>query len=942
MSHYNRLGVLKSALLLGTALGLMAPLAAAAQTSAPAQTPDEAVVEEIIVTGTRASLEDALAIKRRATQVVDSISSEGIGKLPDLNLAESLQRVPGIQINRSAGRRSGTVSIRGLPGGFAQVEFNGQYLASPDVSNFAFGNVRSEVFGAIEVIKAQDAAGMTGGLSGIVNLRTGNPLSTKDQFSVSADNRYEQTTKKWSPGFSVVAAKEFVPSVLAVRGAIGYRKFDFRDDNVQINTYDRTAGAATADLQDDVYIPRQMRLATNLTKGSSYSASLGAEYKPTPSLKAELSAFYNLYNADGYTSQYLLEPRAGTVRTPLGAALNEGAFGQTYNHFRLDNPYVQADSRLEDTKTSTVATTAVLTWTHDNWTVAGTAHFTEAWRDLFTYGYVAAQAPLATGTNGYSIEVDTGAGDVRRFAYDLTPSNGRFVNLNQAFLAPVGPTYRVVNAQNTPGASFQGGFRNQHERDNERALQLDIKRELGWGPLKAIRAGASYRDKFQDQGDSLQTLFGLDLSKINNSFYDYSSFSGGQAYMGGQLSRFEMADYAELDVKKIAAILKPNPNVALPNASYIVGPGGLVAVIDSTSLSLIYDNAQKISGGYLLADIDQSLTSWLNVRGNIGVRHEQSERATQSANSPGQTLGLKYNNTLPMANLIFEFGDDVVLRSSYTETLRRPQVDSFAVVRSVAVDGTGNLVTANLGARDLKPFTSKNTDLSLEWYNRPGSSFSVLAFRKEVANYAGTTRLCPSDGGGFGFGPLSNASGVCRTTQATAAQGSFPAVLNGATVLINVTANQDTFTLSGFELSAVQNFDFLPGLWKYFGGQLNYTRVKFSTNGTFRLSEVSKNTVNAILYWETPKVGLRAAYNFRSGYFLGSGGTASGADRFVRDRSQLDLSASYTINDRLQLTAEAFNVTNKQLYEYEGAETRARNYNYYGRTFTVGARYRFQ
>jgi len=206
---------------------------------------DETQVDEIVVTGTRRSLEDALATKRRETNIVDSISSEGIGRLPDLNLAESLQRVPGVQINRSAVRRQGSVSIRGLPGGFAQTLINGQYLASPDVSNFSYGTVRSEVFSGIDVIKAQGADSPTGGLSGLINLRTGDPLAAADGIGLSFDEAYEELTEEWSPGGALTFSRQFIPGVFGVRGAIGYKSANFRTDNAQINSYDRTAGAAT-------------------------------------------------------------------------------------------------------------------------------------------------------------------------------------------------------------------------------------------------------------------------------------------------------------------------------------------------------------------------------------------------------------------------------------------------------------------------------------------------------------------------------------------------------------------------------------------------------------------------------------------------------------------------------------------------------------------------
>jgi len=933
-----------SALVSGVAMFAMAQAAhAELQNQNDAQdstSPDEAATaaDEIIVSGTRASLESALANKRASAVIVDSISSDGIGKLPDLNLAESLQRVPGVQISRSASRRQGTVSIRGLPGDFSQTLINGQYLASPDVSNFSYGTVRSEVFSGIDVIKAQGADQPTGGLSALVNLRTGSALSAKEGIALNLDATYEELTKKFAPGGAVTVAYQIVPDVLAIRGAFGYKSSNFRVDNFQVNTYDRIAGAATPDNADDVFRPREVRLPNQRTKSDSLTGSFGIEWQPSDTVTAEVTGFYNDFKSDTDNNEFLVSVQAASTVTALSAAEQTGAFGSTIAGIRVVNPQINVDTRILGERFRTGALTGKLTWTNDDWTVAATGHYTKATRDLRTQGYQAIQRAIAGG-NGFTAEINTGSGKLGDAIFRLSPSAAQLVNLQQAFGPAIAPTFREALATGRPGASFLGGFRNQDEAEDELSIALDIKKEFESGPLSGIRFGAVYRDKTQNQSQSISGLFGTSLSNLSNSFYNYSVFDDGAGFLNGRASGIDLSGYGQFDVRAITAALTPASGLPAGSA-YFLGPKGLVNFNDSTALSVTYDNAQKIYGGYAMIDIDQELTDNIVMRGNVGVRFEKSERATRSQGQ-AQIVSLDYQNMLPSANLIFELGDNVVLRTSYTETLRRPQVDSFAVLRSVAVDGTGQIVTVGLGAADLQPFTSSNIDVSLEWYNRAGSSISLLGFRKKITDYAGTTRICPADGGGFGFGPLTNASGVCRTANASPAQGSFPSVLQGAAVNINVTANQDAFTLQGYELSIQQNLDFLPAPWNGFGGQVNYTNVDFKTKGTFRLGEISKHTVNAIIYYETELFGLRAAYNYRSGYFLSSAGTQTGADRSVKARAQFDLSGTLNLTDRLSLTAEAFNVTNEQLVEFEAAESRVRNYFEYGRTYTVGVRYRF-
>lgn len=925
-------------------------LAQSTEAPQPSPTPDtgapessEAAAEagegDIVVTGVRRSLEDALATKRSAIQIIDSISSEGVGRLPDLNLAESLQRIPGVQINRSANRRQGTISIRGLPGDFSQTLINGLYLASPDVSNFSYGTVRSEVFSGIDVIKAQGADQLTGGLSGLVNLRTGGAMDAKEGVTISGDGTYEELTKKWAPGGAITAAYQIIPGTLAIRGALGYKSSKFRIDNFQVNTYDRIAGAATAtDNSDDVLRPREIRLPNQRVESDSLSGSVGLEWQPTDTLTFEVFGFYNDFNSDADQNEFLVSVQNTSTVTALADPQPTGDFGRTISALRIVNPQINVDTRLLSEKFRTGALTGRAVWSNDDLSIAGTVHYTKATRDFFTQGYQSIQRSVAGG-NGYSVDINTGGGKLGDAVFKLTPGASQLVNLGQPFGAPIAPTFREIRGTTATSTSFLGGFRNQEESEDELSFSVDISKKLELGPISAVRVGGIYRDKTQDQTQSLAGLFGAQLSALNNDFYNYSIFKGGAPFLNGRAPGIDLAGYGQLDVRRLTAALTPVSGQPAGSA-YFIGPEGLVNFRDSTALSLIYDNKQKIYGGYAMVDLDQEIGDWLRLRGNIGLRYEKSERATQAQLQP-DVFRLNYDNWLPSANLIFEIGDKLVLRTSYTETLRRPQVDSFAVLRSVAVDGTGQIVTAGLGAADLKPFTSENIDVSLEWYNREGSSVSILGFRKKVKDFAGVTRLCPEDGGGFGFGPFTTASGVCRTVNATPAQGSFPPVLAGALVNINVTANQDSFTLSGFEVSVQQNLSFLPAPWNGFGGQVNYTLVDFETEGTFRLGEISKHTLNAILYYEIERFGVRAAYNYRSGYFLASAGTQTGADRSVRSRSQLDLSATLNVNDRLSFLAEVYNVTNEQLVEFEGGANRIRNYFEYGRTYTAGFRYRF-
>lgn len=909
----------------------------AAQDPVSTTEPDDSG-EEIVVTGVRRSLEDALNAKRASSEVIDSISSEGIGRLPDLNLAESLQRVPGVQINRSSLRRLGAVSIRGLPGGFLVTQINGQPLSSPNITGFNFGTVRSEAFSRIDVIKAQSADRYSGGIAGIVDLRTGDPLTSAETLVVSVENSYEELQDVFTPGGAVVLSKQIVPGVLGIRLAAGWKRLNFRDDQVQINTYDRTTGGATpADPSDDTLIPRQVRLNTSAVRGDSYTASGTIEWKPTSQLRARLSGFYNNYTPENYNTQFTVEAQNGSTRTQSGL-IDSGALGKTFTEVRIDDPFIRVDNRSFEDLFRTMAFTGDLEWSNDDWTVDSVLHFTKAKRGRNSRLYFAQQDPRAgSATSGYSVLVNTGAGRIEDFRFDLLQPRPLVLNFEQPFtpVSAAAGTLRVISALADPTQRFSAEGGEEDEGEEELSMRVDLTRRVELGPITSVKIGGFARTVDQSQRLNSVTLVGTNVAALNNSVYNFSSLKGRTDFYYGRLGQFDPADRPELDNQLITRLLAPNPSAGAIADGYI-GPYGFLY---QPQLGNAFDNRQDVYGGYGMVTFDGEITPLIRLRGNAGVRHERTSRSTLRSLEP-PTVDFDYENTLPSINLAFELGGKVIIRTSYTETLRRPEVDSFAVGRGTTFAAGG--VSIQLGASQLRPFISRNIDIGVEWYNRKGSVLSANFFRKNVIDFAAARRFCPENGGDFGFGPLSNATGLCRTTEVRLAQGVFPNLPIGTLVTISQTANEDEFTLKGFELTAQQNLDFLPAPWNGFGGQLNYTNVRFETDSTFRISEISKHTFNAILYYETKLFGLRAAYNYRSQYFLGSAGTFTGADRFVKARPQLDFSGQFNINDRLTLTAEAFNVTNEDLIEYEGVEERVRSYQTFGRTYALGLRYRFK
>jgi TonB-dependent receptor len=300
-----------------------------------------------------------------------------------------------------------------------------------------------------------------------------------------------------------------------------------------------------------------------------------------------------------------------------------------------------------------------------------------------------------------------------------------------------------------------------------------------------------------------------------------------------------------------------------------------------------------------------------------------------------------YGEWLPSALIAADLTDTLVLRGAYYRSFVRPQPRQ--VSPATVISGSGALFNVSLGNTDIQPFTADSFDVSLEFYNRPGGNISLAGFSKRISGLIGpiTDRslLCPADGGSFGLGPLQLVGDSCQ---------SRTRVFNGQPVQVVVSGNANAaspITVRGIEFSIQQNLDFLPGVLSGLGGAFNYSFTDVSgraSNGTEAiLPGVSRHTANLIGYYETKQFGVRVTYNYRSKYDLPAGGTFAGAARQVKERGQLDASASFNIATNVSLTADAFNLTNAERIEYENSELKPRRADFDGRTYQVGVRVAF-
>ena len=920
----------------------LAALPAAAQDPAGAQDADDELVEEILVVGVRPSLELALNNKRNADSIIDGIAAEGIGKFPDLNLAESLQRITGVQLDTSGPggeRREGQIAVRGLPNNFSKTTVNGQTLASPNFfSGFAFGVFESDVVSAVNVIKSTTAKHDEGGLSGIVDVRTLRPLDIEESFlTLSVEADYESLSEDTVPNAALAWGHQFLDGSIGVYSTLKWSDQAFRTDSARINGYDDddTDGDGLADL----YTPNEARYNSRLNEGDRISYSGGIEFAPSDNLRVGVLGIYSEYELLNEFDQLRVQDPRSVIPSNL---VPGGRFGDTYSQATFINPEVDVESRVFDDRFQTYALTADIEWSNDDWTATGIAHYSEA-----GYNRFAAQSRRNIrdrNGNGLEIAIDTGAGDVNGFSIDALTGDWT----NPAFYS-----YGSSVTSDLPLGDWRQRFLSSIGTDRDEsdmALQFDLIRHRDNSFISSIEGGVKYRQFDRDQLRPNWRSTGLNFNEIDDLGVMAPSFSdGGSGFFGGTLGGIQYL---------VPHWMMVRDQILAASTIDVPTYGGLPLRINN---SQTFNTRVDIASVYAMARFDgMNLATPLPIRGNFGVRHIQTDRDiaafTRSVLLDGgeqrSNAKVDFSHTLPSLNLIWDIRDDLMLRLAWYEAMVRPNANQYRANSTVNVNWEDDEETipeeinATLGNPNLLPFTADAWDISLEWYNREGSGVSLAYFAKDVMNGIEDRLLCPasisdvSTLSNFNFsgiitGGLSEVGGVCVD------EADVPVIIEDA---IN---NDEGFTIDGWEIGVLQNFDFLPEPWSGLGVRANYTFIDTSEGPDFDasgnrlpLENVSEKTQNLIVYYDADTWGIRLAYTNRSEYFLESTGTFTGEDRFVGDRDRMDISASWRVTDRLRLQAEVFNVTNERRIEYQGLRSRVRDLRYTGRTYTMAVNYR--
>lgn len=1015
-SKISSMRVLKVALLSATVMGGL-PALAMAQEAAATQND---TVDTVVVTGFKKSYADAVRTKKNAVEITDGISSDGLGRFPDLNVGEALQRIPGVQINREAEGRDATINLRGMPGEYARNTLNGQSFAGPallrDNQGSPLGAFNSDIFSAFVIQKSPMANTVSGGLSGNVDLQIAPALSRKDGGFMKASYEYNTLGSLGAPAATIGYNKHLTDD-LAVFGTLAYKKENFRRDTIRLNSYDYLTSAMTgltptqfnatygqyysatacptsatsycrslgqalgltqaqaaayttsntgSTSSNGVWANSQIRQYTRMNVGEVWSGTAGVEWRPNDDTKIGLIGFKTDRNLPDTVQYFLINTvlpsstaGAGTVITPTGTPVKTNDGRYLYQSYTFANMNALSSTRLYSQRQKSDGLLGTFDWKNEDWRVAAALTLSSGYNASVETEVDVANYTRAGG-NGVTGSLTTGLDDIGNFIYTTSPNPQNSITTGQTWTwgGTSDPTSFYNNgakANSTNQIQIQG---TESFAENElNSAAFDVERFTQLGPIKSIQAGVRLeREKYVSTGYRVYA-YGAQLQNITSSMMITSPFVDD--FMGGKGGSYNR-NWQVLNIREFLNAVRP---VTAYQSGGLSSQGFNIQYSDSSYYDKNFTNENDINQFYIQAKYDTEIFGH-GLRGNFGGRYEDTkntittlDRTTAPTDSIGSATAFKtekyvnkYDYFLPSAIFVADVTDDLILRGAYYKTYVRPhprqyspstKVSPTQILNTSLTSGSVNVydVSVQIGNNKLKPYLAESFDLSLEWYNRPNGLVSLAYFRKNITGRIASTSdpalLCPADGSTWGFGALSWDGTYCTATALSSTTKQVHVNASGAYNLDKPT------TVEGVEFNIQQNLDFLPGFWKNFGGSFNYAYTTSKSPAIAPFPGISKHNVNVIGYYETPKFGVRMVYNYRSAYDLNANGTYSGGSRSVKPRGQLDMSASYNVNDQLTVSLDAYNLTDAVRFEYENDYQVSRWVDYDGRTFTLTARATF-
>ncbi len=806
-----RLGLRTCALTAACSLALLA-YSAQAQDAAGDQAKEDAeeseTLDTIVVTGIRRSIETSRETKQQSASIVEAVSSEDLGKLPDVSIAESLARLPGLAAQRVDGRAQ-VIAIRGMSPDFAATQLNGrEQVSTGDNRGVEFDQYPSELLDSAIVYKNPDASVIGQGLSGTVDLRTIRPLSVgQRRFAANLRGEYnslgKQNPDSSNTGYRVSASyiDQFADNTIGV--AIGVAELDAP---LQEKHYKAWWWGNTTPWGGN--IPGKPNDAAAIMGAEVWARSrdqvrdgiMGVlEYKPNDFMHSTLDVFYSrfeqkdamrgiMWSQDPWTGNGVTLSNVTTRSVGGYPVVNSG----TANNLE---PVVRNDHNSRDDRLYSIG------WKNEfqlneNWSVDVDAYHSRAKRD---HSYLETYAGSATlDSIGFNAPLDSSG--FAHFSPGLDYANRSTILLSDP-----------------AGWGHEGRLEKTKQDDKHTGVRMELARSFVDGPFSGFQLGFSGTERVKDKTSSVYFA----------------------QLLGGATSVAVDADLVrgpvDLGFAGFPGVLTYDVNDAL-RRHY-----DLILSLSGDDLKKDFTVRENIETAYGKLDIDTEFGDWLRLRGNVGVQFVHTKQSSVGFDVDNSTVagtltrGTTYDDVLPSLNLVGDFGDGWMVRFGAAKTMARPRIDDMRAAASAGVSTVSRLWSGNGGNPLLEPWRATSVDMSFEKYYGQAGYVALALFYKDLESYiynqsipydftgfSNPTTVVPLSNIGTFSTPANGKGGYMRGVEfSTSVEGgALASALEGFGVLFNASYTETSIDPNPLDDSRLRQT--LPGLSKVVGNLTAY------------------------------------------------------------------------------------------------------------------------
>lgn len=869
-------------------------------------------IDEVVVTGYRGALQNSIAEKRESDQIIETISAEDIGKLPDNSIAESLGRAPGLTTQRLDGRAQ-VISIRGLAPDFSTTLLNGrEQVTTGDNRSAEYDQYPAELLNAVSVYKTPQAGLIGQGLSGTVDLRTVRPLAYGKRTLAGNIRGETLSLGKLNAGSedtgyrgSATYIDQFANDKVGVAIGIAHMM-----SPTQIEKFNAWGYPADANGVLGLGGVKPYVVSTEL-KRTGVMATV--EYQPSDNFNTALDVYYSKFEDDQLLRGIELPLLWGGATLEPGFGVTNGV--ATSGTFTNVKGVVRNDANRRDADLWSVGWNS--SWNAGAWSINGDVNYsTVDRRDIILETYSGTGRPPGGATDTLSYTID-GEG-VARFN-----SNLDYTNSGQIFL---------TSPQGWGGNSITGGqdgfINSPNIKDELTALRLGVSRDLSNGVLKAVDVGVNYTTRDKDYRPDRYFL-GL-VDNAGDAQHDLSV-----SVPSGSLLRPTRLGYIG-----IPGMISYDPIALAYSGIY-----NFVPAADAAVYSREWSVGEDVMTAFAMLRIDAMLGASA-LTGNVGVqlvRTDQDSSGFGASGDPAQPFPLdtsqSYTETLPSLNLSLRLTDDMILRLGAARQLARPRMDDMRASISFTYDpvraGNTDIEFSPWGGEGgnahLKPWIADAVDLSIEKYFGREGYVSGALYYKDLKSYIYTQAALYD----FSTFPVTG--------------GPEPALRQG---FVTTPQNGEGGEIYGYELAATVPFGMALAALEGFGVQASYSFTKSNiqpdpTNPARPIPGLSEDVINATLYFERSGFSTRVSARHRSSFVAEVQGV--GAERLLRmakGETLIDAQMSYEFQDGamrgLTLLLQGTNLTDEPFITHELNDSRqVIDHQVFGRRYLFGASYKY-